>query len=62
MAVPIRKVTKSVQADLDALPTVCKRVWYLKALGWEVADIARKLGITYHHAYNEFGRTAKNPR
>lgn len=62
MTKEVRKVSKDVQAKLDAMPTTCKKVWYLRAEGWEIADIARFLGISYQHANNESNRTAKNPR
>ena len=53
MTVPVIKVTKQVQTDLDNLPTTFGRIKYLTALGWDKADIARKLGILYQHVWNE---------
>lgn len=62
MSIPVRKVSKAVQVELDALPTVYKRIKYLQKEGWSRADVARKLGTTYQHVNNEWERTAKNPR
>jgi len=63
MSVPIRKVSKAVQAELDALPTTYKKIKYLQKEGWKEAEVARFLNLSsYQHAYNEFRRYAKQPR
>ncbi len=59
MAVAVKKVSKTVQAELDALPTTAARIRYLAGKDWAVADIARKLGVIYQHAWNESHRTLK---
>ena len=56
MSVPIRKVSKKLQEHLDSLPSKAARIRYLAGEGWAVADLARKLGIIYQHAYNESHR------
>ena len=56
MTIPVRKVSKAVQSELDALPTTVARIRYLTKEGWETADIARKLGKLYQHVWNEQNR------
>ncbi len=59
MTVAVRKVSKTIQTELDALPTTAARIRYLSGKEWSVGDIARKLGIIYQHAWNESHRVLK---
>ena len=55
----VRKVSKDVQTKLDECTSTAARIRYLASEGWETADIARKLGVIYQHAWNESHRKLK---
>ena len=55
------KLSKTEQDHLDNLPTTSARIRYLNSLGWERADIARKLGKLYQHVRNVLEMKVKNP-
>ena len=56
MGKEVRKVSKDVQTQLDACVSKAAQIRLLASEGWEVADIARKVGVIYQHAWNESHR------
>lgn len=62
MTIAVRKVTKDVQSQLDACTSTAARIRLLASMEWPVADIARKLGVIYQHAWNESHRTLKSSK